>query len=97
MASAQCSTLDEALRRRAKSLSENTGALVSNPGAGEVKKREVVCGFLFPAGEDAAEAIHPAVGALDDPAAGFVAGFAFDFFRLFAARFDVGREAELLA
>lgn len=62
-----------------------------------MEKREVVCGFLFPANEDAAEAVHPAVRALDYPAAGLVARLVLDEPGFLTARFDVGREAELLA
>lgn len=57
---------------------------------------EVGVGAFFPAGEDAAEAIQPGVGAFDDPAAGAEAGLAFDRLRLFAAATDVGGERELL-
>ena len=57
---------------------------------------EVGVGAFLPAGEDAAEAIEPGVGALDHPAACTEAGFAFDRLRLLAAAADVGGEAELL-
>ena len=56
---------------------------------------EVGVRAFLPAGEDAAEAVEPGVGALDDPAAGAEAGLAFDRLRLFAAAADVGGEGEL--
>ena len=56
---------------------------------------EVGVGSFLPAGEDAAEAIQPGVGALDDPAACAEAGLAFDRLRLFAPAADVGGEREL--
>jgi len=54
----------------------------------------VVVGLLRPADEQAAEAVEPGVGALDDPAAGSEAGLALERFLLLAARTDVGAEAE---
>ena len=57
---------------------------------------EVGVGAFLPAGEDAAEAIQPGMGGLDDPAAGAEAGFVLDRFRFFAAATDVGGEAELV-
>jgi hypothetical protein len=62
-----------------------------------VEHREVGVGAFLPAGEDAAEAIQPGVGALDDPAAGAEAGLAFDRVCLFASAADVGGECELRA
>ena len=56
---------------------------------------EVGVGAFLPAGEDAAEAIQPGVGAFDDPAAGAEAGLAFDCLRFFATAADVRGEAEL--
>jgi len=53
--------------------------------AGEVEHGEVVLGFLRPADQDCSVAIEPGVGALDDPAAGAVAGFAGERLLLFAA------------
>jgi len=61
-----------------------------------VEHCEVGVGSFFPAGEDAAEAVEPGVGAFDDPAAGAEAGFAFDRLRFVAAAADVGGERELL-
>lgn len=55
---------------------------------------EVGVAAFFPAGEDAAEAVQPGVGALDDPAAGADACFARALF--VAARADVRGEAEFL-
>src|SRR5215213_11652123 len=39
-------------------------------GAGELEQAEVVLGLALPADEDAAPAVEPGEGALDDPAAG---------------------------
>jgi hypothetical protein len=61
-----------------------------------VEHREVGVGAFFPADEDAAEAIEPGVGALDDPAADAEAGLALERLRLLGAAADVGREAELV-
>lgn len=61
-----------------------------------MEHREVRVGSFLPAGEDAAEAVEPGVGALDDPAAGAEAGLAFDRLRLFSAAADVGGEGKLL-
>ncbi len=61
-----------------------------------MEHREVGVGAFLPAGEDAAEAIQPGVGALDDPAAGAEAGLVLDRVRFFAAAADVGGEPELL-
>jgi hypothetical protein len=60
-----------------------------------VQHREVGVGAFLPAGEDAAEAIQPGVGAFDDPAARAEAGLILDRFRLFGATADVRGEAEL--
>ena len=57
---------------------------------------EVGVGAFLPAGEDAAEAVEPGVGALDDPAAGAEAGLALDRLCLVDAAADVGGERELL-
>ncbi len=57
---------------------------------------EVGVGAFLPADEDAAEAVEPGVGALDDPAAGAEAGLALDRLCFFAAAADVGGERELL-
>ena len=57
---------------------------------------EVGVGAFLPTGEDAAEAIHPGVGALYDPAAGAEAGLVLDRFCFFAAAADVGGEPELV-
>ncbi len=57
---------------------------------------EVGVGAFLPAGEDAAEAVEPGVGALDDPAAGAEAGLASDRVRLFSAATDVSGESKLV-
>lgn len=56
---------------------------------------EVGVAAFLPAGEDAAEAIQPGVGAFDDPAASAEAGLVLDRFCLFGATADVRGEAEL--
>lgn len=61
-----------------------------------MKHCEVGVGAFLPAGEDAAEAIQPGVGAFDDPAAGAETGLVLDRLRFFAATADVGGEAELV-
>src|SRR6266516_3680111 len=71
------------------------GCAPADQSAGEVEHREVGVDPFLPADEDAAEAIQPGVGALDDPAAGAEAGLALDRLGLFAAGADVGGEAEL--
>jgi hypothetical protein len=60
-----------------------------------VEHGEVGVGPFLPADEDPAEAVEPGLGALDDPAAGAEAGFAFERLRLLPARAHVGGEAEL--
>ena len=64
--------------------------------AGEVEHGEVGVDAFLPAGEDAAEAVEPGVGAFDDPAAGSEAGLVFERPGLLAAAADVGGEAELI-
>ena len=61
-----------------------------------MEHREVGVGAFLPAGEDAAEAVEPGVGAFDDPAAGPGAGLAFECLCFLAAADDVGGEAELV-
>jgi len=61
-----------------------------------VEHCEVGVGAFLPAGEDAAEAVEPGVGAFDDPAAGAEAGLALDRLCFGAAAADVGGERELL-
>jgi hypothetical protein len=62
-----------------------------------VEHGEVGVGAFLPAGEDAAEAVEPGVGAFDDPSAGAEAGLAGKQLLLLAAGADVGGERELLA
>ena len=57
---------------------------------------EVGVGAFLPAGEDAAKAVQPGVGALDNPAAGAEAGLSLDRLCFFAAAADVRGERELL-
>ena len=47
-----------------------------------MQQSQVVFGFLAPADEQAAKAMDPAVGAFDDPAAGFDPGVAFELLGL---------------
>jgi hypothetical protein len=61
-----------------------------------VEHREVGVGAFLPAGEDAAEAVEPGVGALDDPAASAKARLALDRLRFLASAADVGCERKLL-
>lgn len=61
-----------------------------------MEHREVGVGAFLPAGEDAAEAIQPGVGALNDPAASAEAGLVLDRLRLVAAATNVRGEAELV-
>ena len=55
----------------------------------------MVCEFLAPAGEEAAEAVEPGVGAFDHPAARSEAGLVFELLLLFAAGADMTGECEL--
>lgn len=59
-----------------------------------MEHREVGVSAFLPAGEDAAEAVEPGVGALDDPAARPEAGLALECFRFLTAADNVGGEAE---
>ena len=62
-----------------------------------MEHREVGVWAFLPAGEDAAEAVEPGVGAFDDPAACSEAGLAFERLGFLATAADVGGERELLA
>jgi hypothetical protein len=62
-----------------------------------VEHGEVGVGSFLPADEDAAEAMEPGVGALDDPAAGAEAGLALERLGFLAAAADVRGEGELRA
>jgi hypothetical protein len=59
-----------------------------------VEHGEVRVGSFLPADEDAAEAIEPGLGALDDPAAGAEASLALERVGLLTTGADVGREPE---
>ncbi len=61
-----------------------------------MQHREVGVGAFLPAGEDAAEAVEPGVGALDDPAACAEAGLALDRFCFLAAAADMRGERKLI-
>ena len=67
-----------------------SGTLDANHGKGEVDHSNKVVGLLLPTDEQTAEAVDPAVGPLDRPAAGFLAGFGTPVFGLLAAAADVG-------
>ena len=60
-----------------------------------MEHRQVGVGAFLPAGEDAAEAVEPGVGAFDDPAACAEAGLALDRLCFLAAAADVAGEREL--
>jgi hypothetical protein len=60
-----------------------------------VQHRDVGVGALLPADQDPAESIHPAMAALDHPAACPEAGGLLDRVGLLAATTDVSREAKL--
>src|SRR5437762_2253910 len=62
----------------------------------EVEHAEVVLRLLLPSDEDAAEAVHPTVRALDDPAPGLEARAAAQRLGLLAACADVRGVAELV-
>ena len=76
-------------------LASPVGGAPGDEAAGEVEHGEIGVGAPLPASEDAAEAVEPGVGALDDPATGTEAGLALERLRLFAAAADVGGEGEL--
>lgn len=61
-----------------------------------MQHRQVGVGAFLPAGEDAAEAVEPGVGALDNPAACAEASLALDRLCFLAATADVGGERKLL-
>src|SRR5512143_948932 len=61
-----------------------------------MQKGQVVLGFLIPAHQNAAEAIHPAVPALYHPPTRFLAGLARHRLSFHATRANVSREAKLL-
>ena len=58
--------------------------------------RQVIFRFLFPSDQDAAKAIHPAMGSLHHPTTRLEAGLSFDRLRFLTACLDVGRITELL-
>jgi hypothetical protein len=66
------------------------GALDADQSKGEVEHGQEVVGPFFPANQQAAEAVDPAVGPLNWPAAGLLAGFGTPVFSLLAARPDMG-------
>jgi len=61
-----------------------------------MNQSQVILRFLFPSRQDAAEAVHPAVSSLHNPAACLETGLSFDRLSFFTTRLDVGRIAELL-
>src|SRR5512146_1282451 len=61
-----------------------------------MQKSDVIFGFLVPPNENAAEAVHPTMGTLHNPASGSFLGVLFERSGFFAPRPDVGREAEFL-
>ena len=51
-----------------------------------MKQRQIIFRFLFPPRQDAAKAVHPAMGSLHNPAAGFEAGLVLDRLCFFTPR-----------
>lgn len=52
-----------------KSLSQNSGLTQGDAGEVQMDERQMICGLLFPADQQSAGAVRPAVGSLDDPTA----------------------------
>ena len=61
-----------------------------------MNQSQVILRFLFPSSQDAAEAIHPTVGPLHNPATSLEACLSFDSLSFLTACFYVGRIAKLL-
>jgi hypothetical protein len=76
-------------------LASPVGRSPGDEAAGEVEHGQVGVGAFLPADKDAAEAVEPGLGAFDDPAAGAVAGLAFERLCFLAAGADVAGEVEL--
>src|SRR5215212_9577187 len=74
--SQRCSSLDQRSCKKSshvalwRSVGEAVEPSEPEEGAGELEEAEVVRGLALPADEDAAPAVEPGEGALDDPAAG---------------------------
>src|ERR1035437_7753427 len=61
-----------------------------------MKQTHIVLDLLLPPRQDAAEAVHPTVRPLNDPAASLETGLVLYGLRFFAASPDMGRIPELL-
>ena len=61
-----------------------------------MKQTQVILSLLLPPRQDAAEAVHPTVGAFHDPSSGLEARLAFERLGLFATASDMSRVPELL-
>ncbi len=61
-----------------------------------MQKSDVIFGLLVPPNENAAEAVHPTMSTLYNPAPSSFLGVLFERLSFFASRPDVGREAEFL-
>jgi len=59
-----------------------------------MKQRQIIFRFLFPPRQNAAKAVHPAMGAFHHPATGFETGFMLDRLCFFPARTNVSRIAK---
>ncbi len=67
-----------------------SGALDADQGEGEVEHGKEVAGQLLPADEQSAEAVDPAVGALDWPSTRLLGGIRLAVAGLLATGTDVG-------
>ena len=76
-----------------ESESGGTGFLEGDQAARELKKREVVLGFLRPADQERTVAVEPGVTGLDDPASGAPSRSGAFQLELVAAAADVRRVA----
>src|SRR5579871_6880210 len=77
-------------------LSEEASGSPSDDAERQVQHGDVRLGLLLPAHQDATEAVHPAVGALDDPTVCLLARLLCDLLGLLATPPDMGSEAEFL-
>ena len=60
-----------------------------------MQQGQIIDCFLIPSHQDASESVHPAMGSLDDPAAGLIPRLTCDGLRFFASTTDMGCKAEL--
>lgn len=59
-----------------------------------MKQRQIIFRFLFPPRQDAAKAVHPAMGSLHNPTAGFETGLVLDRLCFFTSGTNVSRIAK---